>query len=276
MKVGLLGFGKTGKAVATTLLTNSDVELQWVIRKSHLLEHRSVPEFLGIESDEPGLIYSKDEFPIEKILHDQPIDVLIDFSGRDGLDYYLDALPGSGVSLVTAISNYSPDDEAKLARIAGGTKVLWAPNITIGINFLILASQVLKEIAPYTDIQIIEEHFRDKHEVSGTAKRAASALGLIDQDIKSIRVGGIIGVHEIIFGFPYQTVRLRHESISREAFGNGAIFASKELLKQTANGLYRMEQMMEPYFRGASADPAPDTKSSWRTSLGMLLWGKRS
>ena len=58
MKVRLLGFGKTGKAVATTLLTNSDVELQWVIRKSHLLEHRSVPEFLGIESDEPGLIYS--------------------------------------------------------------------------------------------------------------------------------------------------------------------------------------------------------------------------
>ncbi|MFZ9750896.1 MAG: dihydrodipicolinate reductase, partial [Candidatus Nanopelagicales bacterium] len=35
MRVGLLGFGKTGKAVATTLLTNPDVHLQWVIRKSH-------------------------------------------------------------------------------------------------------------------------------------------------------------------------------------------------------------------------------------------------
>lgn len=275
MKVGLLGFGKTGKAVATALLTSPDVELQWVIRKSHLLEHRSVPEFLGIEVEEPGLIYSKDEFPIEQILHDQPIDVIIDFSGNNGVDYYADALSEANVALVTAISDYSAEAKSKLEKIARQSKVLWAPNITIGINFLILASQVLKEIAPYTDIQIIEEHFRDKPEVSGTAKRAASALGLIDQDIKSIRVGGIIGVHEIIFGFPYQTVRLRHESINREAFGNGAIFAAKELLKQTENGLYTMEQMMEPYFRGNPSDQAADAKRSWRENLGTLLRGRK-
>jgi 4-hydroxy-tetrahydrodipicolinate reductase len=276
MKVGLLGFGKTGKAVASVLLLNKDVELQWVIRKSRLLEHRSVPEFLGIESDEPGLIYSMDEFPIEKIFHDQPIDVLIDFSSEDGIDYYYEALPGSGVSLVTAVSNYSADKVAKLERLGSVCKVVWAPNITIGINFLILASQVLKEIAPYTDIQIIEEHFRDKAEISGTAKRAAAVLELAETDIKSIRVGGIIGVHEIIFGFPYQTVRLRHESISREAFGNGAIFAATELQKTASPGLYQMEQLMEPYFKGDNQSGIIKTKRSWLEGLATLFRSRKS
>lgn len=34
MKVGLLGFGKTGKAVAATLLRNKDTRLEWVIMSS--------------------------------------------------------------------------------------------------------------------------------------------------------------------------------------------------------------------------------------------------
>jgi len=44
-----------------------------------------------------------------------------------------------------------------------------------------------------------------------------------------LRLGGIVGHHEVIFGFPYQTVRLTHDSIKREAFGTGAIFALSEL-----------------------------------------------
>ncbi len=65
MNIGLLGFGKTGKAVASVPLLNPDVKLQLVRRKSHLLEHRSVPEFLGFESNEPGLIYSINKFLME-------------------------------------------------------------------------------------------------------------------------------------------------------------------------------------------------------------------
>jgi 4-hydroxy-tetrahydrodipicolinate reductase len=57
--------------------------------------------------------------------------------------------------------------------------------------------------------------------------------------IKSIRAGGIIGVHEILFGFPYQTVRLKHESISREAFGNDALLALSKNY-----GLYNMEDLL--------------------------------
>ena len=250
MKVGMIGFGKTGRAVASTLLESETTKLQWVVRRSKLLEHRSVPEFLGIRSEEadPGLIYSKDEFTADELLERHPVDFIIDFSGVDGLDYYAEAAAQRGVAIVSAISQYPETQFAKLEKLAESTRVMHSPNITVGINFLMIASKILKNIAPYTDIEIIEEHFKAKPEVSGTAKILAKALNLPEESIKTVRAGGIIGVHEILFGFPYQTVRLKHESITREAFGNGVLFAI-ENLKDKPKGFYDMESLLLPYFK---------------------------
>ncbi len=248
MKVGLIGFGRTGRAVASVLLLSKETNLQWVIRRSHLLEHRSVPEFLGVESDEPGLIYSRDEFTAERLFTEHPVDVVIDFSSESGLDYYGRAAATRNVAIISAISNYPPEQLARLRQLAELTTVMHSPNITLGINFLMIAAKILKTIAPYTDIEVIEEHFKAKAEVSGTAKLLAESLGLPVDTIKTVRAGGIIGVHEVLFGFPYQTVRLRHESISREAFGNGALFAATNLYGKP-KGFYRMDDLILPYFR---------------------------
>ena len=248
MRVGLMGFGKAGRAVASVLLEEKRTTLNWVIRQSHALEHRSVPEFLGIPFDEPGLIYTKEEFTIDKLLDEHPVDLIVDFSSPTGLDYYGEEAARRGISIVTAISHYPPVQLAKLKRLAETTKVMHSPNITIGINFLIIAAKILKNIAPYTDIEIIEEHFKTKPEVSGTAKIIADRLDLPNDSIKTIRAGGIIGVHEILFGFPFQTVRMRHESISREAFGNGILFAIENLYGKP-NGFYTMEDLLIPYFK---------------------------
>ncbi|UPU35788.1 dihydrodipicolinate reductase [Geomonas paludis] len=255
MKVGLMGFGKTGKAVASVLLQSKETNLQWVLRKSHNLEHRSVPEFLGIDSEEPGYIYSADEFSGAELLERYPVDVIIDFSSEHGVRYYGEAARDRKVAVVSAISSYSEQSVAYLKHLAQKTRVLWSPNITIGINFLIIAAKILKNIAPYTDIEVVEEHFKAKPEVSGTAKKIASSLGLEEEAIKTVRAGGIIGVHEILFGFPFQTVRLKHESITREAFGNGVLFAAKHLHERGA-GLYSMEDLMLPYFNAGSAQAA--------------------
>lgn len=247
MKVGLMGFGKTGKAVATILLQSEETKLQWVVRRSHTLEHRSVPEFLGITSKEPGLIYSSEEYSAAELIKRLPVDVIIDFSSQEGIDYYGHDAADQGIAIVSAISSYDPEKIDLLNQLAQHTRLLWSPNITIGINFLIIAAKILKKIAPYTDIEIIEEHFKAKPEISGTARKIADALSLSENDIKVVRAGGIIGVHEILFGFPYQTVRLRHESISREAFGNGVLFAAQHLIGKP-NGLYTMEDLLTPYF----------------------------
>ena len=242
-----MGFGKTGKAVATILLQSEETKLQWVVRRSHTLEHRSVPEFLGISSNEPGLIYSSEEYSAAELIKRLPVDVIIDFSSQEGIDYYGHDAANQGIAIVSAISSYDPDKIELLHQLSQHTRLLWSPNITIGINFLIIAAKILKKIAPYTDIEIIEEHFKAKPELSGTAKKIAEALSLSENDIKVVRAGGIIGVHEILFGFPYQTVRLRHESISREAFGNGVLFAAQHLIEKP-NGLYTMEDLLMPYF----------------------------
>lgn len=247
MNVGLWGFGKTGKAIASVLLESKVTNLQWIIRKSRTLEHRSASEFLGIKSDEPAILYSIEELNIAKLFDDFPVDVIVDFSSESGIDYYGKEAAERGITIISAISKYSDEKLAFIDSLSKQTKVMHSPNITIGINFLIIAAKILKNIAPYTDIAIIEEHYKTKPEVSGTAKIIAKNLDLSEDSIKTIRAGGIISVHEILFGFPYQTVRLKHESISREAFGNGILFAINNIpYKKT--GLFTMEDLLIPYF----------------------------
>lgn len=54
-------------------------------------------------------------------------------------------------------------------------------------------------MTPHADIEIIEEHFKSKQEISGTAKKIASNLELGSEKIHAIRVGGIVGKHENCF-----------------------------------------------------------------------------
>ena len=247
MRIGLMGFGKTGRAVASILLESPNTKLQWVVRRSNMLEHRSVPEFLGIESDLPCLLYSKQELSAEELLDRYPVDVIVDFSSPSGIDYYGHAAAKRHITIVSAVSQYPDLQLVKLKRLSKRTVVMHSPNITLGINFLILSAKVLKNIAPFTDIAITEQHFKTKPEVSGTAKVIARELDIPEDEINTVRAGGIIGVHEILFGFPYQTVRLKHESIAREAFGNGVLFAVQNLYGKP-KGFYTMESLLKPYF----------------------------
>ena len=189
MKVGLIGFGKTGRSVASVILDHPDVCLEWVVRRSTRLEHRSVPEFLGIDSAEPGLIYSSAEFSAGELLDRHPVDAIIDFSSQNGVDYYADEAASRGVSIVCAVSRFEEEMSRRFERWAQTTRVLWSPNITIGINFMLLAAQTLRAIAPCADVEIVEEHFKKKPEVSGTALRLAEGLEQDPASIKVIRAG---------------------------------------------------------------------------------------
>jgi len=260
MKIGLVGFGKAGMAVASVILSTPDMDLEWVVRKSDKLELRSVAEFLGVDSDNDCLIYPVSAFRIDELLDVFPVDVIIDFSSEDGIDYYGACAAGRGTVIVTAISHLTSKRQHQLHVLSAQTPVLWSPNITVGINFLILAAQTLRRIAPYVDIEIVEEHFKAKAGVSGTAHIIAESLDVDPCNIKSIRAGGIVGVHEVLFGFPQQTVRIRHESISREAFGHGALFAAERLVGMPP-GLYKMDDLLLPYFgTGQSAGEVADTR----------------
>ncbi|MCB0956083.1 MAG: dihydrodipicolinate reductase C-terminal domain-containing protein [Ilumatobacteraceae bacterium] len=247
LRIGLVGFGKTGRAVASVMMERDDVRLEWILRRSARLDHRHASEVIGVDSDDPAVIHSAADAPAAALLDEFPVDAVVDFSSVTGIDHYGDAAAERGVSIVCAVSKFDRDVQPRFCEWGRHTRALWSPNITLGINFMLLAAKTLRAIAPCADVEVVEEHFKAKPEVSGTAVRLAEGLGLDPDGIKTVRAGGIIGTHELVFGFPFQVVRLRHESITREAFGNGAIFAAQHLHGRP-NGFYRMEDLMAPYF----------------------------
>lgn len=247
IRIGLVGFGKTGKAVANVLLQNKEFRMEWVLRRKKTLNMRSASEFLGIDSRDLGIIFSSEMISVSELLDKHPVDIIIDFSSTDGIYTYGKVAAERGIKIISAISHYSDKEKRYLKMLARQTTVFWSPNITLGVNYLMFASRYLKKIAPWVDIEIVEEHFKGKEGVSGTAMKIAGALELDKEQINSIRVGGIVGKHEVIFGFPHQVVRISHESISREAFGNGVVFVAKNILEKD-KGYYIFEDILAPFF----------------------------
>ena len=250
LRVGLFGFGRTGQLVAREILSDPELELAWVVRRSKA--SATVGELLrNLRSEAP--LVSVDRFGDEVLrAASAVVDVVIDFSGAAGVHAY-EALAGVGTRVVSAVSNYDDLGLSMLRRMASQTAVLHSPNITVGINFLLIAARAMRRLVPDADVAVLEEHFKEKPDVSGTAVRIARALELpSESQVHSIRAGGIIGRHEVIFGLPNQTVRLVHESIHRAAFGRGAIFAARWLREQPA-GLFTMEDAVRSSMAAAVA-----------------------
>lgn len=230
LRLGLIGYGKAGQAVAGVLRDDPRFDLRWVARRS-----------AAADIDLPTV--ELDAATFGHWLDRHPVDGIVDFSGADSVLAYGEAIRRRGICLVTAISSYPAVTLDYLHSLGRDIAVMASPNITLGINFLMLASRMLRRIAPFADIEIVEQHFREKPEISGTARKLAETLDVRDEHITSLRLGGIVGHHEVIFGFPHQTVRLIHNSIRREAFGTGAAFAIDQL-SRLGPGFYSFDQLL--------------------------------
>lgn len=234
IRVGLVGYGRAGNAVVNVLSGDPRFELRWILRRTS-----GTNEHPGTRIPVIGL----DQYSFEDLFDSDPVDALIDFSSPKSIHAYGDDVKKRGIMLVSAISAYSEADMDYARSLGQNTRVLCSPNITLGINFLIVAAKLLRKIAPFADVEILEQHFRDKPEVSGTARKIAQTLQIADENITSLRLGGIVGHHEVIFGFPHQTVRLMHESIRCEAFGTGVAFALEQLAT-CDNGFYTFDDVL--------------------------------
>ncbi|MFZ5724357.1 MAG: 4-hydroxy-tetrahydrodipicolinate reductase [Pseudomonadota bacterium] len=252
LRVGLFGFGKAGQAVCTELMKAEDVDLVWVVRQRAEGGPDAAEAVVGeLQPGQRTPLLGLDRTDIGWLLDERPVDFLIDFSAIDTCLSYARAAAERGIGIVSAISNYGERQLGELREAAASAVVLHSPNITVGINFVMLAAKALQRLAPHADIEIIEEHFRGKREVSGTARRIAQALELDEnRHVNSVRVGGIVGRHEIVFGFPNQTLRLVHDSISRNAFGQGVLFALRALTGRPP-GFYTMEELVAEGFADA-------------------------
>ena len=262
IKVGLVGFGRAGKEAAKEIVSDKELRLAWIARRnwrdeSDIVEtHGRRLHFDG--GDYPAL--TCDELSSPAFMRSRKVDLVIDLASTQAIRHY-GHLARGGVRIVSAVSHYDDSDKELLRLSSERTAVLHSPNITLGINLVYVMARMLRRLIPHADVHIAEEHFAQKRGRSGTAERLAVMLGLDPDDvISSIRAGGIIGKHELIFGLPNQTIRMVHETINRRAFARGALLAGKWLM-DARPGMYTMEKLVFKRIREGLNDDAEEVSA---------------
>ena len=173
MKIALVGLGATGKIVAEYLLGENVLSMV-LCRKNSLHAYSDLGNVLNRR--DTNIIVEPCEYLEQKIFENKP-DVLIDFSSSHFLRDNIKLLAHYGVNIVTAVTDYEPAEIEKIKQVALQDKigVIMAPNITYGVNVLMLLTEIATELMNGYDFQVLEEHHhRKKDNPSGTAKKIAA------------------------------------------------------------------------------------------------------
>jgi 4-hydroxy-tetrahydrodipicolinate reductase len=149
-------------------------------------------------------------------------DAAVDFTQPDAVPENVAACASAGVPCVigtTAFDREAVDLEAREASLP----VFHAPNFAIGA---VLMMRFAAEAARHMpSAEIVELHHETKLDApSGTAKATAQAMGG-DVPIHSVRLPGLVAHQEVILGGQGQTLSIRHDTTSRDAFVPGVLLA---------------------------------------------------
>ncbi len=115
------------------------------------------------------------------------------------------------------------------AARAAGVRILYAPNFAVGAVLMMRMAEQAHELLP--DAHIVELHGSSKRDApSGTALATAARMGG-DVPISSVRLPGLIAHQEVIFGGLGETLTIRHDTSSREAFVPGVLLAVRGIAR---------------------------------------------
>lgn len=247
MKIALAGLGRTGK-IAAEYLWQQDALTMVLCRPGSEKANRDLAETLGIKPT--GIVVETTDHLEKKLFHKQP-DVLIDFSSHSFLKENIHTLAKCGVNVVTAVTDYDRAEVEKIKIFAekGNIGIVMAPNITYGVNVLMLMVEIAAELMGDYDFEVFEEHHKYKKDrPSGTAKKIVNKIrnGLLSQkEIPEhvVRAGGIVGKHKVLICGEFDKIEISHESFSRVAFAQGAYKAAQFIVGKT--GFYEMSDIFE-------------------------------
>lgn len=197
-----------------------------------------------------------------------PCDVLIDFTLPTGTAAVATWCAQSKTPLVSGTTGLKPQHQQALAHAANVIPVLWAPNMSLGINLLLaLAADATRKLGPEWNIEICETHHNNKVDApSGTANALLQSIcDARQQDpndvaihgrcgtpgqrpqheiaVHALRLGGEIGVHDVHFASDTERITLQHRALSRDAFAAGALTAAAWIAKQPP-GQYTMQDVI--------------------------------
>ena len=172
-------------------------------------------------------------------------DVAIDFTRPDAVRANVERCLDAGVACIVGTSGLEPDDLAALDAQAKekGVACFVAPNFALGAALMMrFAGEAAKHLPK---AEIIELHHEAKLDApSGTAKATAELLQG-DIPIHSVRLPGLLAHQEVIFGGLGQTLTIRHDTISREAYVPGVLLALRRLPTLSPGVTVGLESLLE-------------------------------
>jgi 4-hydroxy-tetrahydrodipicolinate reductase len=162
----------------------------------------------------------------ELIAAESGADAMVDFTAPDAVVPNILRALGAGVPCVVGTTGWDTaevDDAARAAKLP----VFFAPNFAIGA---VLMMRFAEEASRHLDsAEIIELHHETKLDApSGTAKATAARMKG-DVPIHSVRLPGLVAHQEVILGARGETLTIRHDTTSRDAFVPGVLLALSKL-----------------------------------------------
>lgn len=190
MKIGLIGYGKMGKAVEAVAL-----------ERGHTVS-------IGISSE---------------------ADVFIDFTEPTAVAQTAKTLSGMGTPWIVGTTGWNLKEVLPLVE-KGKTPFLYGPNFSIGMAlFSQLAKRGTEMISDDFSLRGVEVHHKEKKDVpSGTARKLMQEIKGLTFD--SIREGEYFGIHEVVFESAEDQIELVHRAKSRKGFAKGAVLAAEWMI----------------------------------------------
>ena len=190
-------------------------------------------------------------------------DVVIDFSHHTAIAGVLDYAKKIGAAAVIGTTGHTPEEKEMIYAAAKEIPVFFSGNMSLGIAVLCRLAKEAARYFPDADIEIVEVHhnrkvdapsgtalmlFNSLKEVrpnatancgrSGEGKRTKDEIG-----ISALRMGSVVGVHEVHIHTGTQHLTLKHEAVTRAMLADGAVDAARFMEGKTV-GLYNMESML--------------------------------
>lgn len=238
--------GKMGQEVMKAVLNDAELTLAGAVDVQNT--GKDVGPIIGMEP--LGVVVRNDLATAIRL--DKP-QVMVDFTTPMTVMNNLRMALQAKIHAVVGTTGFSSENLQEIAGLSSdsGANVLIAPNFAIGA---LLMMRFTAEAAKYfPQVEIIELHHDQKLDApSGTSIKTAEMIlkgrgelsqkAIGEEKIKGVRGGEMGGVHlhsirlpgliahqEVIFGGQGQTLTIRHDSLSRESFMPGVVFAIKHI-----------------------------------------------
>ena len=190
-------------------------------------------------------------------------DVVIDFSHHTAVSDVLAYARKIGAAAVIGTTGHTAEEKEMIYAAAREIPVFFSGNMSLGIAVLCRLAKDAARYFPDADIEIVEVHHNRKVDApSGTALMLFNAIKEVrpqatancgragegkrtkeEIGISALRMGSVVGVHEVHIHTGTQHLTLKHEAVTRAMLADGAVEAAKFMVGK-AVGFYNMEAML--------------------------------